>query len=151
MYASMKPFTFNHSFSTHTVWQVHWHPSPPLKNMSAWHQNSSSFTLFKSKLDGTFSLKDKLSFDLPVTPADFRLTRVTAGALVYTTFVNCYWSESEQMFFQDRATRSRDGVAEEGDGASPLREQTASSRGDGANDGPRTNNNSVGIMADHSS
>lgn len=55
------------------------------------------------------------------------------------------------MFFQDRATRSRDGVAEEGDGASPLREQTASSRGDGANDGPRTNNNSVGIMADHSS
>lgn len=48
--------------------------------------------------------------------------------------------------FQDGATGSRNGEAEDEDGGPPLREQTPSSRGDSANDGSSTNNNSVGIM-----
>ncbi|KAM7397600.1 hypothetical protein PAMA_005756 [Pampus argenteus] len=44
---------------------------------------------------------------------------------------------------QDGATGSRNSESEEGDSGSPLREQTASSRADGANDGAWTNNNSI--------
>ncbi len=50
--------------------------------------------------------------------------------------------------FQDGATGSRTGEAEEGDSGPPLREQTPSSRGDSGNDGPSTN--AVGILTDHS-
>ena len=52
---------------------------------------------------------------------------------------------------QDGATGSRNGEEEEGDGGPPLREQNPSSQGDGTNDRLSTNNNSVGIMTDHSS
>ncbi|XP_049447196.1 rho guanine nucleotide exchange factor 12-like isoform X1 [Epinephelus fuscoguttatus] len=44
---------------------------------------------------------------------------------------------------QDGATGSRNGEAEEGDGRPTQKEQTISTRGDSANDGPLTNNNSV--------
>ncbi|XP_076606817.1 rho guanine nucleotide exchange factor 12 isoform X2 [Chaetodon auriga] len=44
---------------------------------------------------------------------------------------------------QDGATGSRNTEAEEGDSGPPLREHTPSSRGDGGNDGPSTNNNSI--------
>ncbi|CAK6964561.1 LOW QUALITY PROTEIN: rho guanine nucleotide exchange factor 12 [Scomber scombrus] len=51
---------------------------------------------------------------------------------------------SKATSLQDGAAGSRNDEAEEGDSASPLREQTVSSRGDGTNDGPWTNNNSLG-------
>ncbi|XP_078122077.1 rho guanine nucleotide exchange factor 12 isoform X1 [Sander vitreus] len=47
------------------------------------------------------------------------------------------------VLLQDGATGSRNSEAEEGDSGPPLREQTQSSPGYSANDGPSTNNNST--------